>query len=131
MYQITRHIESIENYTHTSGGRPAWPTARGLRSCHLDVRGFESHPPHFILHYLKIVYICHLMLSHMEFFKGLLTGFVGLVIWVVTSTIEGINQGFGGEENSTRMAIVTISYFIMIGGPLYYWILINFRKKKD
>lgn len=27
------------------GGRPAWPTARGLRSCSLEIRGFESRPP--------------------------------------------------------------------------------------
>ncbi len=35
------------------GGRPAWSTARGLGPRPLGVRGFESHPPHYILPALK------------------------------------------------------------------------------
>jgi hypothetical protein len=70
---LQKHYSESYRRRGQRGGRPAWPTARGLGPRPLGVRGFESHPPH------------HLNLPETGFLTGFnltLTPFEGVRNWV-------------------------------------------------
>lgn len=56
------------------------------------------------------------------FFRGLIVAFIGFVTWLLASVVEGISEGTGGEPSTVMWTIISIGFFVMVGGPLYYWL---------
>lgn len=70
-----------------------------------------------------------------NFFKGIIVGFIGFVIWFGVSVIYGIGLGLGGGENPTLNAFMFLGFFIMVGGPIIYIVILPvlgwWRKKRS
>jgi hypothetical protein len=57
-----------------------------------------------------------------NFALGLLTGFVGFVVWVVFSVFAGTHHAVYGTINAGDWAGIIIGFLIMLGGPLFFWV---------
>ena len=57
-------------------------------------------------------------------FKGIVIGFIGFVIWFGVSVIYGIGTGLGGGENPTFNAFMYLGFFLMVGGPVVYIVIL-------
>lgn len=66
-------------------------------------------------------------------FKGIVVGFIGFVIWFVTSVFAGIGAAVNATEDPLINAFMFIGFFIMVGGPVIYIVIIpivNWWKRK-
>ena len=57
-------------------------------------------------------------------FKGIVVGFLGLIVWLLASLIGGIMEGLSGVRDPVLYALMTLGFFIMVGGPLCYIVVI-------
>jgi len=54
---------------------------------------------------------------------GAITLFLGLILWILFSVIGGIKAGLGHFDPTLYAAMVT-SFFLMILGPILFWIVL-------
>jgi len=54
-----------------------------------------------------------------EVFKGIVVGFIGFILWVAFSIVEGLNEAFS-EATSLGQAGMVLGFALMVGGPLSY-----------
>ncbi|MFQ5978580.1 MAG: hypothetical protein ACE5OZ_10680 [Candidatus Heimdallarchaeota archaeon] len=70
-----------------------------------------------------------------HFMKGLGAGLGGFALWVVASILAAVSA-YDAETNTTGdynpffYLLMIIGFVIMIGGPVYYWILHGFIHKE-
>lgn len=57
-------------------------------------------------------------------FKGIITGFVGLVIWVLFSIPMGIDAALEAPENPTFRFLMTLGFALMVLGPAIYIVVL-------
>lgn len=59
-----------------------------------------------------------------DVFKGIVVGFIGLVIWVGASIPAGIDAALGTTTSPVFEALMYLGFFIMVGGPLVYIVVL-------
>ncbi len=75
----------------------------------------------------------------MRFLRGLGVGALGFGFWMVASIFGALS--FIGEQDSYQeydpslvnpiwMFMIFIGFIIMVGGPIYYWVIEPFRNKR-
>lgn len=68
-------------------------------------------------------------------FKGIVVGFIGFIIWFIVSVIYGIGTGLGAGENPTFSSFMYLGFFLMVGGPVVYIVILPiwgwWRKKRS
>jgi len=57
-------------------------------------------------------------------FKGIVVGFIGLVIWVAASIPAGIDAAFGATTPPFIEAFITLGFVLMILGPIVYIVVL-------
>ncbi len=62
------------------------------------------------------------------FLIGLGIGILGAILWFVASVTGGTIEGLGGARSSIIMAFVYIGFFVMVLGPLTFWIILPIRR---
>lgn len=58
-----------------------------------------------------------------DVFKGIVVGFIGFVIWVIFSFMEGLNRAFG-EETTIGSTGMFLGFALMVGGPVVYIVIL-------
>ena len=58
--------------------------------------------------------------------NGLVLLILGLILWIVSSVVEGIIS-FPTRTHTPLIYVMAIGFFVMIGGPVVYWIIIPIR----
>jgi hypothetical protein len=68
----------------------------------------------------------------MEFLKGLAAGLGGFTIWIMASMFGALSaiSDENGEVNPFWYVLIVIGFAIMFLGPIYYWLLEGFIRKK-
>jgi hypothetical protein len=59
---------------------------------------------------------------------GLGIGVLGAILWIVASVTAGVGEGLGAEPLPSLHALMAIGFFVMVGGPLAFWIILPIRK---
>jgi len=59
-----------------------------------------------------------------DIFKGIVVGFTGFVIWAMFSVFEGVSVVGGSGGNPVFEGLVFLGFFIMVGGPTIYIVVI-------
>jgi hypothetical protein len=62
------------------------------------------------------------------FLIGLGIGVLGAILWVAASVTAGVGEGLGGEPLPILHALMVIGFFVMVLGPLAFWIVLPIRK---
>ena len=62
-----------------------------------------------------------------DVFKGIVVGFIGLVIWVLASIPAGIDAALGTTTSPLFDAFMVLGFFLMIGGPVVYIVVLPVR----
>jgi len=63
------------------------------------------------------------------FLIGLGIGLLGVILWLVSSLIAGVGEGLGAEPLPLLHALVTIGFVIMIGGPVFFWLILPVKRQ--
>jgi hypothetical protein len=58
---------------------------------------------------------------------GLGIGVLGAILWVVASVTAGVGEGLGAEPLPSLHALMAIGFFIMVLGPLAFWVILPIR----
>lgn len=58
-----------------------------------------------------------------EVFKGIVTGFIGFILWGLFSIVEGLNEAFG-EATAFGTAGMVLGFALMVGGPVVYIVVL-------
>lgn len=65
---------------------------------------------------------------------GAITLFLGLILWILFSVIGGIKAGLG-QFDPTLYAAMYASFFLMIFGPILFWIVLplvgRYRRRRE
>jgi drug/metabolite transporter (DMT)-like permease len=62
------------------------------------------------------------------FLIGLGIGILGAILWAITGIFGGTIEGLGGEAPTVVYVLVCIGFFVMVGGPLAFWIILPVRR---
>ena len=62
--------------------------------------------------------------------NGLLLLMVGAVLWIVASFAGAIGEVATGEANPGALGLMIIGFLVMIGGPVWYWIVTPIRSRR-
>ena len=62
-----------------------------------------------------------------SFLIGLGIGVGGAILWLLVSLIGGIGEGLGGKTPAFVYVILYLSFFVMVGGPIAFWIVLPIR----
>lgn len=57
-------------------------------------------------------------------FKGLALGLLGFIVWAISSFVAAISDVTGGAQPWFGEPLMVVSFFIMVGGPIIYWIIV-------
>jgi hypothetical protein len=63
-----------------------------------------------------------------NFLIGLGIGVLGAILWIAASVTGGFIEGFSGERDSVLYALMVIGFFVMVGGPFTFWIILPIRR---
>ena len=58
-----------------------------------------------------------------NFFRGLVSGFLGLIAWILTSVLAAADKLPDGEVSTFLWVLVGVSFGVMVLGPAFYWLL--------
>lgn len=64
-----------------------------------------------------------------SFFVGLVTGFIGFIIWALFGVIGGCGEAVTGEQDPGLYAAMIVGFLLMLGGPLFFWLIYPLWKK--
>jgi len=57
-------------------------------------------------------------------FKGIVIGFIGLIVWVLFSVPLGIDAALGVAENPMFHTLMALGFLLMVGGPVVYIVIL-------
>ena len=57
-------------------------------------------------------------------FKGIVIGFIGLIVWVLFSVPLGIDAALGVAENPMFHTLMVLGFLLMVGGPAVYIVIL-------
>jgi hypothetical protein len=63
-----------------------------------------------------------------NFLIGLGIGVLGAILWVVASVTAGVGEGLGAEPLPSLHALMVIGFFVMVLGPLTFWLILPIRR---
>ncbi len=59
-----------------------------------------------------------------DVFKGIVVGFIGLIIWVLASIPIGVNRAIGVADDPIVSTFMLLGFLLMVGGPAVYIVII-------
>lgn len=65
-----------------------------------------------------------------NFLNGLLLLVCGAVLWVVASVVGGFEEFATGGIDPVVLGLMAIGFVVMIGGPVWYWIVVPIRNRR-
>ena len=57
-------------------------------------------------------------------FKGIVVGFIGLIIWLLVSIPLGIGDAVGVARDPLLNAVLYLGFALMVGGPVVYIVIL-------
>lgn len=64
-----------------------------------------------------------------NFLKGLGCLLGGFAVWVLSSIVGALGEFTSGEINPFIYGMMVLSFFVMIGGPVAFWIVIPIKNR--
>lgn len=59
-----------------------------------------------------------------DVFKGIVVGFIGLIVWLLASIPAGIEHVLVGTEEPIVTPFMALGFFLMVGGPAVYIVIL-------
>ncbi len=59
-----------------------------------------------------------------NFIIGLVTGLLGVLLWVLSSFVAGVGEGLGAEPLPILHTLMTVGFVVMITGPAIFWVVL-------